>query len=381
MTRVVFENATIADVIGKAARIAPTRGSAFDKAAGIFIEIDPAEGVVSVRATNTDVFYMEVVDAVSIDTDGLGPVQWLLPSLTLSALCSKLPIGTNKQIAWEDVGGIMTFKSGRMSAKIAMMTPEYYPVWEPFDPDSLEMVTGFGGRVDMVSWAAATKGEPPLSGVHFTGEAVLASDRYRIAKAPCKADPIYKPITVPAAIFTPISRQLVDVKLGIEGEFLCMMPDESTQIKAIIYGQQFPNLQPAMERQQSHVLKVKKAPFVELIDRASVMVGAERVPLLRLFIGEEEIAAYMEQQEVGMLGDVVEIPGHAQHDRVVIDFTPKNLMDALQHAPSEEVEFHYDIDRESRRPKPVKIDGGSGYVALVMPRTQREVDEQKKEEQ
>lgn len=380
MTKVVFENATIADVIGKAARIAPTRGSAFDKSAGIFMEIDPAEGTVSVRATNTDVFYMEVVDVVSIEADsGIGPITWLLPSITLAALCSKLPIGSNKQITWENVGGIMTFKSGRMSAKIAMMSPEYYPVWDPFDPDSLEMVTGFGGRVDMVSWAAATKGEPPLSGVYFDGDNVIATDRYRIAKAPCKAEPIYKPITVPASIFTPISRQLIDVKLGIEGEFLCMMPDESTQIKAIIYGQQFPNLQNAMDREQSNKFTVKKAPFIELIDRASVMVGAERVPLLRLFIGEEEIAAYMEQQEVGMLGDVVEIPGQAQHDRVIIDFTPKNLLEALSHAPSEQIEFYYDIDR--KKVKPVKIDGGSGYVALVMPRTQREVDEQKKEEQ
>lgn len=373
MTKVVFENATIQDVILKAARIAPTRGSAFDKSAGIHIEIEPMSQEVTIRSTNTDVFYLEVVDVVSI-TDSMGPEVWLLPSMTLSALCSKLPIGSNKQITWEPVGGFMTFKSGRMSAKISMMDSNYYPVWDPFDPEDLELVTGFGGRVEMVSWAAATKGEPPLSGVYFDGEYVIATDRYRIAKAPCKAEPIYKPITVPAAIFTPIARQLVDVKIAVQGEFLCMMPDDSTQIKAIIYGQQFPNLEPAMAREQSHKLKVKKAPFVELIDRASVMVGSERVPLLRLYIGDEEIAAYMEQQEVGMLGDVVEIPGQAKHDRVVIDFTPKNLMDALMNAPSEEIEFCYDVDR--KKIKPIKIDGGSGYTALVMPRTQREAEEQ-----
>jgi DNA polymerase III sliding clamp (beta) subunit (PCNA family) len=316
------------------------------------------------------VFYLEIVDAVLIDAPA--PEVWLLPSITLSALCAKLPIGSNKEIAWEPVGGFMTFKSGRMSAKISMMASEYYPVWDPFDPDDLELVTGFGGRVDMVSWAAATKGEPPLSGVYFDGESVVATDRYRIAKVPCVAEPIYKPITVPANIFTPISRQLVDVKIAVQGEFLCMMPDDSTQIKAIIYAHPFPNLTPALDREQSHSLKVKKQPFIELIDRASVMVGAERVPLLRLYIGEQEIAAYMEQQEVGMLGDVIDIPGHATHDRVEIDFTPKNLLDALSHAPSEEIEFWYDVDRS--KVKPVKIDGGSGYTALVMPRTQKEVD-------
>lgn len=370
MAKVVFENATIQDVIGKAARIAPTRGSAFDKAAGILIEIDPDHGEVTIRATNTDIFYLEVVDTVKIEADARS--LWLLPSITLGALCAKLPIGSGRQITWQDSDGVLSFSSGKMRGKLGLMTPDYYPIWEPFDPDELEQVSGFGGRVDMVTWAASKQGEPPLTGVHFDGEYAIATDRYRLVRVPCKAEPIYKPITVPAAIFAPVSKLLVDAQIAVQGEFLCVMPDEATQIKAIIYGLEYPPIAHLFEREMSHFFKAKKAPLLEMIERASVMTGSERAPLLKLFIGKQEVAAYMEQSEVGMLGDIVDIPGYADHDYVQINFTPKNLMDAISYAPSEEIEFHYDLDRTGRI-KPVKIDGGSGYISLIMPRIDQEV--------
>lgn len=374
-TKVVFENATIQDVIGKAAKIAPTRGSAFDKAAGILVSVDANEQTITVRSTDTDVYYLEVVDVVSIEGDS---VEWLLPSITLGAVCSKLPIGSNKQITWQDEGSTLKFTSGKMRGKLQLMRPEYYPVWEPFDPDGLELVSGFGGRVEMVTWAAA-KGDPPTSGVHFDGEFAIATDQYRLVRVPCVADPIYKPITVPAAIFSPIARQLVDVRLAVQGEFLCMMPDDHTQIKAVIYGQDYLKTEAIFALQHTDVLKCKKGPLLEMIERASVMTGSERAPLLKVFIGKEEIACYMEQAEVGMLGDIIDVPGFAEHDYVSINFTPKNLIDAISHAPSDEIELHYHQDRTGRRPKPIKVDGGSGYTALVMPRTQQEVQAAEKE--
>lgn len=367
MTKVVFENATIQDVIGKAARIAPTRGSAFEKAAGILVEIDVENQEVTVRATDTDLYYLEVVDAVSIEGSS---VMWLLPSITLGALCAKLPIGSGRQITWEDSGTTLNLTSAKMRGKLQLQNPGYYPTWDPFDPDELEVVSGFGGRVAMVTWAAALKSDPPLSGVHFDGEYITATDRYRLARVPCEATPIYKPITVPAAVFTPLAKTLLDVKLAVKGDYLIMMPDDSTQVMAVIYGLEYPKLGQVFETPHSHSFRVKRTPLLEMIDRASVMQGSERVPTLEVFIGKEEIACYMEQREVGMLGDIVDIPGHAKHDYCKLQFTPKNLIDALANAPSEEVEFFYNTD--TSKTKPVKIDGGSGYLAMVMPRTQRE---------
>ena len=81
MTKVVFENATIRDVIGKAARVAPTKGSAFEKSNGLLMEVDPDGPEVVLRATNLEIFYMEIADVVSIE----GPARtWRLPATVIS---------------------------------------------------------------------------------------------------------------------------------------------------------------------------------------------------------------------------------------------------------------------------------------------------------
>lgn len=370
MTRVVFENATIQDVVGKAAKIAPTRGSAFEKSAGILVEVDAENQEVTVRATDGDLSYLEVVDAIEIE----GPsALWLLPSITLGALCAKLPIGSGKQINWEQVDGSIKFTTGKMRASIQLQASQYYPTWEPFDPAGLEDVSGFGGRVGMVSWAASKTSDPPLSGVHFDGEWAIATDGYRLVRVPCVAPPIYKPITVPAGAFAPLGKIIQDASIAIQGEYLVMMPDDSTQIRALMYGLEYKKVNRVFEQVQSHTLKVDKEDLREMIDRASVMTGSERVPTLSVFIGQEEIACYMEQKEVGMLGDVLDVPGYAQHDYVKINFTPKNLIDAVANAPSKTIEIGYNADMTKARP--VKIDGGSGYVAMVMPRTEKEMRE------
>jgi hypothetical protein len=72
--------------------------------------------------------------------------------------------------------------------------------------------------------------------------------------------------------------------------------------------------------------------------------------------------------EMGLLGDAIEVDG-ADHPRCQKFFTPRNLSDALNAAPSEQVEIHYDIENAR---KPLKIDGGSGFTALVMPRSTQE---------
>lgn len=373
MTKVTFENATIQDVIGKASKIAPTRGSAFEKSAGILIEVDAENQEVTVRATDGDLSYLEVVDAIEIDGDSC---LWLLPSITLGALCSKLPIGSGKQIVWEQVDSALKFTTGKMRASMQLQPPQYWPTWEPFDPDGLESVAGFGGRVGMVSWAASKTSDPPLSGVHFDGEWAIATDGYRLVRVPCVAPPIYKPITVPAGAFAPLGKIIQDARIALQGEYLVMMPDDSTQIRALLYGLEYKKVGRVFEQTPPNMVKVNKEDLRELIDRASVMTGSERVPTLSVFIGQEEIACYMEQKEVGMLGDVLDVPGYAQHDYVKINFTPKNLLDAISNAPSKDIEIHYDA--QMKKARPIKIDGGSGYIAMVMPRTEQEMRDAEK---
>lgn len=366
MTKLTFETATLADAIKKAEKVAPSRGQAFDKAAGIIMEVDPQSPVpVVVKATNLEVFWMEWISALEAD----GPeTTWRLPSKLLAGIIGSLPLGTGRTVTMQEmVDGAsrqIILTSGRTKSRLNLFDHEYYPVWSAFDPDDLIQANDLGGRIAQVEWAAA-KAEPPISGVHLDGEHVVATDRYRLCRVPLSVPDLEQPVTVPAGVLAGLIQQTGETNIAVTGEQLLVMPDEHRQIRTVLFGQDYPSLKKIMSREYDNKVKFKKTGLLELINRALNFVGSDRFPTLRLYLGKEEIAVIMGHPELGQLNDILEVPGYCDHGRVEVKFSPRNIMDALTNAPNDEVELHYSLDGLGR---PMKIDGGSGYEAWVMPR-------------
>lgn len=366
MTKVTFETATIADAIKKAERIAPSKGAAFDKAAGIVMTVDPSTGLVVVRATNLDIYSMEWVDTVAIEGDA---VEWRVPSKLFAAVLNGLPIGTGKNVELEEKRDgrvrMLHLVSGRTRAKFNLMVTDYYPVWDVFNPDGLVEVDDLGGRVAQVEWAAIKSEDPPLNGVHLNGEHVIACDRYRLAVAPLSIPELSEPITVPGGILGSILKQTGEVSIGVRDGHLLIMPDKTTQIKTVVFGAEYPPIERIQLRDHPQVVKVKKAPLLEIMNRANTFSGNDRFPILRIFLGRGEIAVMMDTQEVGTLADTMEVPGYCDHPRFEVKFTPRLIMEAIAAAPNDELEIFYEIEQPA---KMLRIDGGSGYEVWAMPR-------------
>lgn len=365
--RVVFENATIADAVQKASRVAPTKGSAFDKAAGIVMTLNEADTTVTIKATNLEVYYTEIVSAVSVEGEG----SWRFPSSILSGVLGKLPIGTNKNVSLTGDTREALMKSGRTTAKLRCIGMSDYPIWSAFDPNQLDMVADLGARIGQVEWAADPDINSPVAGIYLDGKTLVATDRIRMVTVPCEAAPIYKPITVPAGILKPVMRTMRDCAIGIDGGQFLIMPDDSTQIRTVIYGAAYPDVSRALVRNHPESFKFKKAELLDIIDRAMVFGGNDRSPSLKVIIGRSEVAVMMTDADQGFLGDVIDVNG-ADHPRVTMMFTPKNLVEALNAAPSEHCELHYNTE-DKKLITSVRLDGGSGYEAWVMPRRNLEV--------
>jgi DNA polymerase III sliding clamp (beta) subunit (PCNA family) len=363
VTTVVFETATIADAVKAAERVAPNKGAAFDKASGIVIEVDPANGTVVLKSTNMDLFHMAWIDAVSMEGE---PATWRLPSMLFARHMAALPIGSGKEVTFTQVDRQLRVEQGRTKARFNLIDAEFYPSWAAFDPDELTAVKDFGGRIGLVEWAAAKDGIP-LTGVHFDGELAIATDRYRLAAVPLAIPGLATPCTVPAGLLSSILKQTGEVSLAVDATQMLLMPDEHTQIRCVLYGEKYLDARRIMENNREYpaTVKVKRPALLEVIGRAMNFTGSERFPTLRMFVGMEEIGCMMQEREQGMIGDVYEVPGQATHEKVELKFTPKNLVDALNAAPNDEVEIHYDPSRPN---KIVYINGGSGYEAWVMPR-------------
>lgn len=370
MTKVIFETATLADVIRKAERIAPNRGQAFDKAAGIVMHVSGPGLPVVVKATNLEIFSMEWVDYVEVEGE---PVVWRLPSMLFAQVMASLPIGTGKQVSLEEVrtgyAPHVLLTSGRTKAKFYLMDSNYYPNWEVFDPDDLFPVADLGGRLAMIDWAAAKTGVP-LSGVNLTGDLAVATDRYRLAATPLPVPQITEPITIPGGILSQVLKQTGEVHIGSAGNMLLIMPDETTQIRAVIYAEKYPGVSKIIANKSEdyeNKITLRKDETLEVLKRAAGFAGSDRIPAMRIFIGKGEFAVYMENAEVGTLGDVIDLSGQAEHDRWEVKFVPKNIIDPIQNCPNETMDFHYNILDRTRMRGLMYIEGGSGYEVWMTP--------------
>ena len=363
---IVFETATIADSIKKAARIAPAKsGHAFDKASGIVFDIYPGEDVSCVlRSTNLNAFYSEVVASVSAEGSA---TRWRLPAQLLAGVVGTLPIGSGKQVKFEQDGSKVKITSGRMKATMMLADPEYYPSWEMFDGTSMTLVPGLGGRIAQVEWAASPHNDPPLCGVYLDGEWAIATDRYRLARVPCRIA-LPKPIVIPSGILGQSLRQMGDTGVAIGGQMLHLAPDDYTQLQTVIYDVEYPPVSRVMVTDYPQKVTLRKAAVLDVLNRANNFAGADRAPMLRIYVGRGEFAPFMMNEEIGLLGDVLDCPGEADHNRIELKFTPKNLIDAISNAPNDTVALAYDNEKPNR---PVYLDGGSGYEAWVVPRQEK----------
>lgn len=368
MTKVTFETAALADAVKKADRVAPGKGKAFDEAGGIVMELIPEQSLVALRATNQEIFYREWITA-EIDMEGEeGPVAWRLPNMMVTPVITSLPIGTGKTVTFTEkqsgLNSFIEFKSGRTKGKFNLMDMSYYPDWDVFDPEGLMPVSDLGGRIGQVEWAVS-KDSPPMTGVNFNGTEIRATDKYRLANVPLEVPGLdaSRAVTVPGGLLSPILKQTGEVLVGFTEHQMLLMPNDTTQIRLVLIGGQYPPVERVMKRDHSESVSFKKAELLEVTNRAIIAAGSDRLPTLKMYLGGELINVLVKSETSSIL-DAIEVPGSCLHDRIEIMFTPKNIIDAISNAPNETVTMHYDLNDN----KIVRVDGGSGYESWAVVR-------------
>lgn len=367
MTTVTFETGTIADAMKKAGSVAPAKaGSAFDSAAGIVMDIAPGtEAPCVIRATDTEVFFIETLDIIKAEGK---PTRWRLPSQLLAQVIGTQAGGTGKTIKFEQLPtGQVKISSSTMRATINLNGNPNYPTWSPLTAVEFTTAPSFGEAVSRVMWAAEKGGLPLLSGFHLDGESVITTDRYRVARYPMPLPDLERPITVPAGRLGSLLRGTGDILVGVKGDIFVMMPDDYTEIRTVIYGGDYVPVKNIFGIQYPNQIQFSKQDLIERVQRATHFAGSDRAPVLHLYVGRSELAIMMKNNEVGTYGDVIDVPGQAEHPRITLRFTPGMILDALNNSPSDSATLSYNPEATNR---PVKITGGSGYECWLAPRSE-----------
>ncbi len=364
-TSVTFENAALSEAIKRVSRVAPKSGEAYDKAAGIIIEVNPSWDMVLIKATNLSIYYSEWVVATAIS--GVG-ASWRISTEVFTQITSRLPIGSGKQVILSEKDNKLQIKSGAFKASIGLIRAGYYPDWNQFDPEGTEPVEELGSRIEQVAWCAV-KGmsQDSLSGIRFNGKTLVATDKYRLVSVPCVAPHIEKDVVIPASILASLISPSGATRIGLSGDQMFIVPNQYTQIRCLVYGGDYPRVEGIMHRDHPQSIKIDRLPFVDAMNRVASADTRNRMPELSMFIGNESIALFMEDSSGGdKTIDQIEYAGQAVHERFRVFITPGSLVDAITASPSDSIELFYDT---TNKMKTLRIAGGNGYEAWVMPRS------------
>ena len=365
-TSVTFENAALSEAVKRAARIAPTRGEAFDKAAGIVIEVTPgAEWPVIIKSTNLSLYYLEFV-AVAMSAGD--PVVWRVSSELFSQIITKLPIGTGKNVTIEQKENKLEIKSGRFKASIGLMRGQFYPEWGLFDVESTAPVSSLGPRLNQVSWAA-TKGIgiESTDGVRFNGQNIFATDRYRLAVASMGAPHLSSGVTISASLLSGILPEGGQTRVGLVEDQMLILPTNYIQIRATAFASDFPPVEKIMRRDYPNKITFSKQEAIDAISRVSAADAKNRMPEITMFIGKGELVFFMQDSAgIDKIMDHVDIGGQAEHERHKIYVTPNALIDSMNASQGGMVTLHYDVSNHTRL---LYLDCGNGYECWIVPRT------------
>jgi DNA polymerase III sliding clamp (beta) subunit (PCNA family) len=361
MKKAVFEVAALQDAIAKANRIAPTKGAAHDRAAGIVIEVNPAslEAVV-VKATDLDVTFRMNVNVLELGDES---VTWRVPSQLMYGVVSTLPIGQQHTVSLRDNGdGNLYFLCGKTKAKLRLITGDY-PSWEPFETQDLATVPSLARRLQQVAWAVDGRGTGVLSGIHLDGENLIACDRTNMAMVPCII-PLDEPVTAPLSEVASLIKNTSEVTMRATKSHVELMPDSWTQTTCILYRDPYPDIKNMMSKyHQTGEILVVGEELTSALDKMLVLVKSERMPTTTIRIGDGSMYLEMEVPDVGKIADEIEVVGGEPTDPFVVSFSPNSLKMALGASGREKVTIKYGPNSLS----PIVVCDDNQFFALMMP--------------
>lgn len=366
----VFDNAVLADAVNKAARIAPNKGAAFDKAGGIEFMVNPASRMCRVRSTDLDVTFEQDIEML----DGKGEVRhWRMPAQFLSGLVGTLPMGDGAAAEFIDRGvdQAIRIKANRDVIKLNMYAGALDDALFKWQPNSeFWQAHDLAAKVDQVSWATDPKSNL-LQGVHISGTHLIATDTQVMAMVPAVID-MPEPITVPLSTLTQLLNGASDCSLATAEKRCLIMLDEHTRVSSVLMEGKYPDVQRAMREDFIGSMKVHRATFSDTLDRLMVLGRADKLPVLRMVLKGGGLVSTLvldlDIHDKGRMQSEFDVETEFEGDYET-NFTPTKIQNALSHAKADFV--HLDFGHTTPEKSPLsmmRMRDDKGYVAYIMPR-------------
>ena len=366
--KATFDAATLADAVQKASRVAPVKGAAYDKAQGLYFSAAPGAEWATVKSTNLDTSYLQHIRHTG--TPPAPGYDWRIPSAMLNGLVSSFPMSQGATVAFIDTGdGAIRIVSGNTKVRLSLITGDF-PLVEDYDNSSMGEAHDFAQRVSQVAWACDKASNLALSGIHIDGESLIACDSKVAAIVPCQV-PVTHPVTAPLWSVTSLLKSASDVRLEAKDKELRISLDQESKMTSRLIEQPYPDVKALIRDNFTGVAKLPRSQVVDSIGRLLVVAHTERLPTMKMSFMSgfaKRLVLDLEVPEKGRIQDEVLINGDFDED-FSIWFTPTDVVNALENAKADEVDFHFGHEeREKASLKECVVKNQSGYMAMIMPR-------------
>jgi DNA polymerase III sliding clamp (beta) subunit (PCNA family) len=372
-TEIIFETSVLNDAVQKAARIAPLKGAAADKAAGILFEIDTAKKIALVKATDTEITFIQRIEAR--ETKG-EDVKWRLPSMVLQGLLASFPQGQDHTTRMVDRGndGRLRIVSGKSAVALNMYNASEYPNFQTFDVHLTE-ANQFASKAERIAWATDQKSKGALSGVHLTGDMLVATNNALLVAVPCEVG-ITEPITVPLGSLETLLKGGSDVQVAPEADKFYVKLDSDTYATSTIFAMPYPNVQNAFRENFAGTMEIHRASFIDALNRLQAMIRSEReIPTLELTLETEGFSKQLTLDiivsDLGRMRDGVDVSTPYEDEKVFkYELVPHMLVNALEHTEGTKVflDFGHAEDRFKDDKTTIRLRDESGWFCYISPR-------------
>lgn len=377
-TTMVFETSLLYDAVQKAARISPTKGDGFDKAGGIFFDVDPTARTCVIRATDLDVTYEQEVPV--LEGSG-GKNAWRIPARQLVDLLANLPQAEGAAVHVIDTGqgdSTIRISAGKTFASLYMMSTDVFPrnafQWEL---GVLSNAADLSNKVERVSWACDHKSkDSPLAGVHIDGKFLVGARKDAMVWVPCEVT-LDRAVTVPLNTLAALLKGASECKIRATERRCQLQLDSRTKTTSSLIEGNYPDVMRVQRTDFMGTATVRKTSFLETLERMQAMSKTEKLPRLTISIEPNALIQSMvfdlQVPNQSRIRDEIDIETTYSGPDFVIQFTPRVLVDAVTHVRGDNFTFSWG-SADPEKPHDlmsVEIADEGGYKCYAMPRKPR----------
>lgn len=350
--------ALLHEALSRANRIAPTKGNAMDRAAGIQIEF--VAGEAHIRATDLEVTFYQRVKCSEIAEECTIRVSSLVPPFVASLSMDKDQVIRFHREASKIV---VQYNKTRTHATVPQITGEY-PKTEWHDYETMTDASDLGNKIAAVAWAIEPDASGALSGMKIDGEWLEGMSSRSAARIKCDvvAD---EPVIGVLKSLAPLIKGGSKLRMLTSQNRIVIALDETAQVTSTTVIGEWPDLVSRLEKFEfPNTATIRKQRLADALKRVLSFVRNDRLPQVRVTFTKDSIDVVLTGTMNGDIQDSCALSGRTgSEDDITICFNPNWFLEAIETFPGSTVLIKFNTPMA-----PVILsEPTTSYEAYIMP--------------